>query len=749
MKGHDQEFSKKDKGRFLLAGIVAFTVVFLRDFSLTVSLSLLGITVFCILVNILGLVTNPFGFFLNVLAFGVCSLAIGQVTGFCEVSIIFEYPWIFATLTLVVIALRAGLVQWFILPLESFGACAAFYIIFTGIINSGNILKPSSMMYIGMMLGPFVLGEMFFVDDSKKKESTGNKVKKGTVVVKIGNNEWTLRDFVRGWSILGKTGSGKTISAINNLMVQVTKNCSDWGGVLVDQKGTLCEVIEQVFAAFNYQDRVVKLETKPVGSPNDWKPKHCYNILSNSDIPASTYAKLITDTAASVAGGSEGKGFFKTQAAINIEKAIDLLATMAELKKEPRTHHLSLQGVFDLLSSTVSVNQSLQSFNSIVEERYYSNFVNDEEGCALLLSPISDQEIKAVVSEIGNSYSSLMSFKEKGRDVIIYSKSYQLDNELAQTGTASPDAGHLKVPYHPLGLKLFVNAFEKLSNEKRDVLFERFKLVPEDLPLINKSIDLLTYFNESFLSQPSDQLGGVVTTITNSLKYFSGLELAPVFSCKENSIDFKEIDNGKVFVISMPQMLEVERNHVNTLFKLFFYIHALHRFDIPEKEREKKNLLIFWADEAQGVVTDSGGGFSDYNIIDRTREAKATVVFATQSLKGYLPKLKKDKSDVLLANLTNRICFTAADPFTADEMSKLFGKEEIKKKTSENKQSKGGKSHSFSFVDEAVFKPQEILGLNKFEAIVQHCEGKPVRMFIPPVDGTGKVFSWFKEYKKK
>ena len=66
-------------------------------------------------------------------------------------------------------------------------------------------------------------------------------------------------------------------------------------------------------------------------------PPARFNLLSDSTIPWSTYATVIVDTASSLAGGSEDKGFFKTQAHSNIGRGIQLLRL---LNLTPTMHHL-------------------------------------------------------------------------------------------------------------------------------------------------------------------------------------------------------------------------------------------------------------------------------------------------------------------------------------------------------------------------------------------------------------------------
>ena len=169
----------------------------------------------------------------------------------------------------------------------------------------------------------------------------GNSVRQDKVVCKIKGFSWNLNDFCRGWLITGKTGSGKTASAIAHIIhqlfqrVRLEKGLKNWGGVAVDQKGNFFKIIENIARHYGQSQRLVTLQVRPEGASKSWKPKFCYNLLSYPGIPSSTYAKIIVDVAASLgqdAGGGSG-GFFKTQAQLNIDKAIELLKLIAEIKE--------------------------------------------------------------------------------------------------------------------------------------------------------------------------------------------------------------------------------------------------------------------------------------------------------------------------------------------------------------------------------------------------------------------------------
>jgi len=59
----------------------------------------------------------------------------------------------------------------------------------------------------------------------------------------------------------------------------------------------------------------------------------------------------------------------------------------------------------------------------------------------------------------------------------------------------------------------------------------------------------------------------------------------------------------------------------------------------PAGEREKANLIVLFADEGQEIITGAESAFADHRAAGIIREARATIVLATQaytSLHGSL-----------------------------------------------------------------------------------------------------------------
>ena len=284
------------------------------------------------------------------------------------------------------------------------------------------------------------------------------------------------------------------------------------------------------------------------------------------------------------------------------------------------------------------------------------------------------------------------------------------------------------------------NAYEFLSSESllREVME---MLVKKDTPQARSLVD---HYRGNLLAQPAEQLGGVKTTVANYLKYFTEPDIAEVFCPPKSTFSFDEIDQGKIICVSIPQRFPVERRYINTLLKLTFYAHALRRFDRPAQERAKDNLIILWADEAQKVVTTSQDGMSDYNVADVIREARATVVAATQSYMSLIPPMGDErKAKVFIANMANRITFCAADEESAKIAADTLGKRKARRRTVGY--TGGKRSTSYTDEDKYYIEPHELRRLHKFRAVVQHCDFGFRKVTIPALGTDGRVPAWYRD----
>ena len=252
------------------------------------------------------------------------------------------------------------------------------------------------------------------------------------------------------------------------------------------------------------------------------------------------------------------------------------------------------------------------------------------------------------------------------------------------------------------------------------------------------------HFLNGYLRQPPEQLGGVISTIYNYLNYFTNPDIVEVFGPDENSFDFSALDDGAIICLSMPQKYQTERRYITTILKLLFYTHVLRRFDPrPPAQRaaQEDNLLICWQDEAQRFISES-----DANV-DVIRQANATTVMAAQSKLSFFPALgTKDKAEVTMLNLRNRIIFKAADKACAEGSADFIGKRMHWKKSYTH--GRGGRSTTRSREEEYLVKPFELMSLPKFKAVVKHCEKGFRKTTIHPVDAEGNTPAWYPFWRR-
>jgi hypothetical protein len=161
-------------------------------------------------------------------------------------------------------------------------------------------------------------------------------------VLRFAGLSWSMEDFVRGWLITGRTGSGKTQCAINTITYQVFQNVPNWGGICLDQKGLYWEILVKMAEHFSRERDLVLLQTRPLGKDELWRPTHTINITGNRDVPGSTYAKVIVDTAASVTGGRGQNPFFPMKAQIAIQNGFEILRHIGAYVTIPNLHDLLL-----------------------------------------------------------------------------------------------------------------------------------------------------------------------------------------------------------------------------------------------------------------------------------------------------------------------------------------------------------------------------------------------------------------------
>ena len=431
-------------------------------------------------------------------------------------------------------------------------------------------------------------------------------------VLELGGVRWNEEDFCRGWEIDGRTGSGKTASAVIPIIHTLKRNRPDIGILALDTKGDLSEPMAAIAKDLGCEKDLVQIEVRPDDAPANWKPPFTLNFLADASIPFSTYAKILVDVA-TAAGQKGGQAFFKTAAQSAIQNGFTALKVLR--------HGITI------------------------------------DNCCYIINDMS--QLKTITEQLV---------------------------KLAETQ-----------PQHQ---------------------------------------ELTDYFVE-LQKQPSEQLSGIRSTVFNYLQPFTAPDIAEVFCPMDPTFSLSQIDQGKLISVKIPQKYQVEKKYVGLLLKALFYLHALRRYDLTADERRNKNIIVMVLDEAQETVLVSEDGISDFNVVDKIRGARATTINSTQSPTSFIPPMgSRERAEVFLLNLGNKIYFTAADKQASDMIADAIGKHTIKKRT--YGRSAGKSNTSWTDHDEHWIKPHELRALPKHRAIVKHCERhfrrtllKPTRFTLP------------------
>ena len=271
-----------------------------------------------------------------------------------------------------------------------------------------------------------------------------------------------------------------------------------------------------------------------------------------------------------------------------------------------------------------------------------------------------------------------------------------------------------------------------MINDTEDLKSLMDKLTLMSKKISDRDIQLALTKLKSHIATAKGQKDGITGSCKQILGYFMLPEIRDIFCPEVNTVDFRDMEKGKIFILKMGPKYDSERYYFNTFLKLFFGVHSAHRLATLNR---RSNLLVFMADEAQMIVTTSKR-YSDHQTLSMTRESRATYILATQSTTSLAVELK-DKCDVLILNISNHIIFTVADETAAQKASALFGKHMVTE-TSKSV-TKGVTSTNYKEVEKPIYSETELRGLKKYQCIIKHANGRHEKVYMPPVGKNGKT----------
>jgi len=256
------------------------------------------------------------------------------------------------------------------------------------------------------------------------------------------------------------------------------------------------------------------------------------------------------------------------------------------------------------------------------------------------------------------------------------------------------------------------------SSRMSDLRGKLEKLATSDKPG-RAAAELEQQYFKDFMAQPLEQRGGIIFTVANYLRAYIPPDIAQVFCSKTPNFSLREIDEGRLVCLSVPQTYQVERKYLNLLCKQLFFLHAFRRFDLDADEMRRRNVIVLVLDEGQKTTLVSEDGFADHTTVDELREAGVCLISATQTpLSLYAAFDTETKADVFMANLRTQIHFRAADEKGAKILSEKMGGREGKKYSGGYA---GGKpSSTWQMQDVPWMKATQLQSLSEGQAVVRH-----------------------------
>ena len=244
----------------------------------------------------------------------------------------------------------------------------------------------------------------------------------------------------------------------------------------------------------------------------------------------------------------------------------------------------------------------------------------------------------------------------------------------------------------------------------------------------------------SFKELPHETLGGVIGNIGNILKLFTEESIASIFCADEPTFSVSEMDQGKLICLSIPQSFIAQRMFINTLLKLFFYFHAQYRFDQSAEERVAHNQIFLCADEGQEIIASAYSAFADHRQAAILREAKATIILATQGYSSIYAALPKEHANVLISSLANQLIFQASSEENAQTAEGFLG---MRKKKEYSYSFTGGKrTKSFRWETVPYIHFFKFRKFPKFYCVVKLANGRWKQGYLTPITPEGKTPKW-------
>lgn len=185
-----------------------------------------------------------------------------------------------------------------------------------------------------------------------------------------------------------------------------------------------------------------------------------------------------------------------------------------------------------------------------------------------------------------------------------------------------------------------------------------------------KSPPIVTHWLTEFMNQPSDQIGGVRSSISNALSPFEPEQVVATFSSDlPDTVDFNEINQQKIICVLCPTSYPKAKSAINQYFKSLLFALGKRRYDMRKFQPEVENLLVLMMDEAQHSTSAQ-----DHRSLDTLRDANCAFVYGIQDQMSLYPVVGEHVANVILSKFRNLLIFSAENFKSAERSADTMGK---------------------------------------------------------------------------
>jgi hypothetical protein len=630
------------------------------------------------------------------------------------------------------------------------------------------------IVYSTGLIGTTIL----FVGFSKKDEL---KEDPKDLVLDFAGRKWYVRDFCKAWAITGETGTGKTEGPIKTILYNLFKNQPNWGGMILDIKGNFHLVVEGFVKSYKERsDKILRIRVRPdaiiLDLPMDQSSKDCQLFCNKVDKALRDFTEnlVLKQEVDAVLLDDETYCFLRNDGDVPIIEITHKFISHTQVKdllvdgKRLKDHLKSIYK--DIASEFTPIHKyNLLSNRSVNNNSYAQALVNCSQvgqkdsgnAAAKYFNDLAQVNLRAAMDIL--STVAWLKTRTKAGASIEYSLE---DKAFPVSARKNPNKLQFKmkkdleiwktIPDYLSLTGLAEIFFDGWLESNVFDFFDRHFLEEGGIfvELINKSPIKKAALKDAIgnlldlQSKGKNEMGSLKGTIRNTLEPFRDPYLAEIFSVRESTFSFEDVDEGKVIMPTIPQRYKSERTVINTFFKLMNYYHMEDRFETSHLTKNK-NILVTIIDEAQGALAEGSNGTADYNKIDKTREAKGALILASQSYTSYDTTMSKEGKEAIFLNSPNQIHMKAADEACAKYISTKLGKKKIMKVSTSTTGSKT--TYQRKEEKEEKMDVDELMALKPFDAIVFHSNAsqKPFQCVIPPLDEDGKEVDYYKTIRSR